>query len=137
MWHMSLVTHTLITYNSLQCKVCGPKASMTFLEWMKILPSGAENILHSVQQESFSEQNFECPAEWDDLEHQLCYNFKNKSLLSEALTHASSSASARSYERFEFLGDAVLGKLPKIQRVSLKGFSYQMLSIYIHSKIFF
>ncbi|MES2906324.1 MAG: ribonuclease III, partial [Pseudomonadota bacterium] len=45
------------------------------------------------------------------LEHRLGYTFKNKSLLREALTHASSidRANAPTYERLEFLGDRVLG----------------------------
>lgn len=39
----------------------------------------------------------------------LGYQFQDESLLSRALTH--SSASAQSYERLEFLGDAILGAI--------------------------
>ena len=46
-----------------------------------------------------------------ELEAHLGYSFKDKSLLSEALTHASarSSRGGRDNERLEFLGDRVLG----------------------------
>jgi ribonuclease-3 len=41
------------------------------------------------------------------------YNFKNKSLLQEALTHPSSShdKEAKNYQRLEFLGDTVLSMI--------------------------
>lgn len=42
------------------------------------------------------------------LQKTLAYNFKNKDLLNEALTH-SSCQQTYSYERLEFLGDRVLG----------------------------
>lgn len=38
----------------------------------------------------------------------LGYDFKNKDLLAQALTHASKSANKSSYERMEFLGDRIL-----------------------------
>lgn len=46
-----------------------------------------------------------------DIEKSINYVFKNKSILVEALTHPSSSNTfvKRSYERLEFLGDALLG----------------------------
>ncbi|MEQ9115391.1 MAG: ribonuclease III [Rickettsiales bacterium] len=45
----------------------------------------------------------------DALENIINYKFKNKSLLTEALTHPSLSCSnTRNYERLEFLGDSVL-----------------------------
>lgn len=42
---------------------------------------------------------------------QISYNFKNKALLEEALTHPSFSKknNCNNYQRLEFLGDAVLG----------------------------
>lgn len=50
-----------------------------------------------------------------DLEQRIFYAFKQRSLLSEALTHASaldgSKQARRSYDRLEFLGDRVLGLL--------------------------
>lgn len=42
------------------------------------------------------------------LEQKIGYEFKNKLLLTHALTHAS-SGEAQNYERLEFLGDRVLG----------------------------
>lgn len=52
-------------------------------------------------------------ARLDALEQRLGYTFKNRALLSEALTHASALDGKRdgrnSYDRLEFLGDRVLG----------------------------
>lgn len=50
----------------------------------------------------------------EELEKKLGYGFKNKAILNEALTHRSSLIETgkernSSYERLEFLGDAVLG----------------------------
>jgi ribonuclease-3 len=51
----------------------------------------------------------------DKLQNKLGYNFKNQQYLLEALTHPSLKKTyseddeERNYERFEFLGDAVLG----------------------------
>lgn len=51
------------------------------------------------------------PKSLADLEDRLGYHFSDPSLLVEAVTHTSFSAEneAPSYERLEFLGDAVLG----------------------------
>lgn len=48
----------------------------------------------------------------ESFERRLCYTFKNKSLLIEALTHASYYLNRVTgcYQRLEFIGDAVLGK---------------------------
>ena len=46
-----------------------------------------------------------------ELETRLGYKFVNKSLLQQALTHASFSGPTASYERLEFLGDRVLALL--------------------------
>lgn len=65
---------------------------------------------------SQSPQNFQSSDSSDDeyhlaeIEDILNYNFKDKSLLKEAMTHASSN-NAKSYERLEFLGDSILGFL--------------------------
>lgn len=46
----------------------------------------------------------------EELEKSLGYSFKNKKLLSQALTHRSySNDITQNYERLEFLGDRVLG----------------------------
>lgn len=46
----------------------------------------------------------------DKLEQILGYEFKNKNLLQQALTHSSCSGDVhKNYERLEFLGDRVLG----------------------------
>jgi len=48
---------------------------------------------------------------YDEIEKNIHYTFKNKSLLETALTHTSYSneTGAVSYERLEFLGDSILG----------------------------
>ncbi len=52
------------------------------------------------------------PSEAHAIEQQIGYRFKDPLLLQEALTHSSKSpGDKRSYERLEFLGDAVLGML--------------------------
>src|SRR6478752_1650927 len=49
-------------------------------------------------------------SELADLEEKLGYHFKNKDLLKQALTHASTEVTLhQSYERLEFLGDRILG----------------------------
>lgn len=46
----------------------------------------------------------------ENLEAKLGYEFKNKKLLQQALTHCSCTGSvSKNYERLEFLGDRVLG----------------------------
>lgn len=46
-----------------------------------------------------------------DLERRLCYKFRDRSFLLQAITHASYSSNRITdcYQRLEFLGDAVLG----------------------------
>ena len=46
-----------------------------------------------------------------DLERRLCYKFRDRSFLLQAITHASYSANRVTdcYQRLEFLGDAVIG----------------------------
>ena len=43
------------------------------------------------------------------VEQVIGYSFKNKRLVEEALTHSSSSSDTVSYQRLEFVGDAVIG----------------------------
>ena len=44
----------------------------------------------------------------EELEKKILYNFKNKAILIEALTHKS-AGKKYNYEKLEFLGDRVLG----------------------------
>ena len=44
----------------------------------------------------------------EELEKKIFYNFKNKDILLEALTHKS-AGKKYNYEKLEFLGDRVLG----------------------------
>ncbi len=45
----------------------------------------------------------------NNIEQILSYHFKNKSLLNIALTHSSIKSTHYNYERFEFLGDSIIG----------------------------
>jgi len=63
-----------------------------------------------------NKENFQAtldPAQWKtllDCEQRIGYSFEDKSLIFEALTHASSvERRLNSYERMEFLGDSILG----------------------------
>lgn len=58
-----------------------------------------------------SGRNFSVGDTSQKIEERIGYKFKNESLLSQALTHASSATVSATYERLEFVGDAVLGKL--------------------------
>ncbi|CZS99458.1 related to Dcl-2 dicer RNA helicase/RNAseIII CAF [Rhynchosporium agropyri] len=53
----------------------------------------------------------ELPATLQPLETLIGHTFRNKGLLIEAMTHASCNSGSASYERFEFLGDAILDHL--------------------------
>jgi dsRNA-specific ribonuclease len=48
------------------------------------------------------------PADLHHLESLAGYSFKKKSLLVQAMSHSSSATATDSYERLEFLGDAIL-----------------------------
>ncbi|CAL3972823.1 unnamed protein product [Diplocarpon coronariae] len=55
--------------------------------------------------------NIELPAVLQPLESLIGYQFQNKGLLVEAITHASCNSGPASQERLEFLGDAILDHL--------------------------
>lgn len=85
---------------------------MQFLEWMRVLPSGSRSLLQTLPDGKFvSGRNFSVGDTSRMIEERIGYKFKNESLLSQALTHASSATVYATYERLEFVGDAVLGKL--------------------------
>ncbi|KAG6876294.1 hypothetical protein C0993_004231 [Termitomyces sp. T159_Od127] len=73
------------------------------LKW-KPLPRRIESLLARMEMED------EYPSQLQVVERILGYTFERKSLLIEALTHASYEQNAHtpSYERMEFLGDSVL-----------------------------
>lgn len=103
----------------------GIKGAFSIMEWMglKTIPKGvmAFNEINgfpilsaSFRSNSNPEacQQIECLyAGLDSFEQLLGYKFKNKTLLIEALTHASylPNRITSCYQRLEFLGDAVLG----------------------------
>lgn len=88
------------------------------MEWMGIIPK-SENLLdllsspppNPILSDNVTPDkiDFHIPH-WQTIEQKLGYKFKNRAFLLQALTHASYSCNriTYSYERLEFLGDAVL-----------------------------
>jgi dsRNA-specific ribonuclease len=65
--------------------------------------------------------NILLPATLEPLEELIDYRFKKKTLLIEAMTHASYTVGRASMERLEFLGDAVLDSIINKELYSFKG----------------
>lgn len=88
----------------------GPIAAMSFLEWMRVLPHGTGALLkiqtHDIS--SHPQMHFSINDVAQKMHQRLGYKFKDINLLNEAITHASSTSPFRTYERLEFVGDAVL-----------------------------
>jgi hypothetical protein len=81
---------------ALQCL----QAFLPELEWMPL--DTCRTLLFK------SVPDADLPATLEPLERLIGYSFKKKTLLVEAMTHASSKSGSQSLERLEFLGDAVL-----------------------------
>ena len=89
-----------------------------FLEWIEILPSSENvlNLIHTtdinpvVNAKATSENILFHIPQWREIEKRLGYKFKNHAFLLQALTHSSYSPNriTQSYERLEFVGDAIL-----------------------------
>uniref|UniRef100_V5GZ09 Endoribonuclease n=1 Tax=Anoplophora glabripennis TaxID=217634 RepID=V5GZ09_ANOGL len=89
-----------------------------FVEWMGIIPAteNIENLLKAPapdpiidKRASLHKINFHIPC-WQEIEDILGYQFKNRAYLLQALTHSSYTQNrvTLSYEKLEFLGDAIL-----------------------------
>lgn len=89
-----------------------------FTEWIGIIPKSEnlENLIKSANinpilnpAATVESVLFHLPL-WREIENRLGYHFKNPAYLLQALTHASYTPNriTQSYERLEFLGDAVL-----------------------------
>lgn len=98
----------------------GLQAGLTFLTWLDVLPKkkgSFEDLIERPYVNEFSDSRTENIMEflnivfYSELESTLGYKFKNPALLLEAITHPSyySNNLTYSYQRLEFLGDAVLG----------------------------
>ncbi|XP_052740940.1 endoribonuclease Dicer isoform X2 [Bicyclus anynana] len=97
----------------------GIASAVSFLEWMRILPP-KDNFMgylnRKVETVITQGKNTVTEVDWllnqcrGDIENILNYKFKDPALLLEALSHASyiRNRYTRSYERLEFLGDAIL-----------------------------
>jgi len=95
----------------------GLKEQHSLIYWR---PAGAGNLKLRTQNSKLErrlrlEYNVRMPADggdrFDELEQTLGYRFRDRELLRRALRHGSSVAAQEngSYQRLEFLGDAVLG----------------------------
>ena len=83
---------------------CAKLFGLGFHDWQQ-LPQRISTILSRV------ERTPQFPAQIENVESMIGYTFNRKLLLVEALTHSSYTGESRgtvSYERMEFLGDAVL-----------------------------
>ena len=105
---------------------CGVAGAMKFLKWigLSIIPDGLENNVNPVNGFPRLAACFRLPSPengeemlnhlysgLEQLEATIKYTFRDKTLLIEALSHASyfPNRLTVSYQRLEFLGDAVLG----------------------------
>ncbi|CAK1555353.1 unnamed protein product [Leptosia nina] len=97
----------------------GIQGAALFLEWMKIFPPQDDfmSYLHKPQMTILQEKkvteeeiNRLLNHERDSIEKIIDYKFKDPSFLLEALSHSSyiRNRYTRSYERLEFLGDAII-----------------------------
>ncbi|XP_057825628.2 endoribonuclease Dicer homolog 3a [Cryptomeria japonica] len=89
----------------------GTKAALEFMRWMNM-----EVDIEDKSVEIAFNRHFDCPdvvkTSLDELQSLLDYDFENRCLLVEALTHASMNEHGGcSYQRLEFLGDSVLDLL--------------------------
>lgn len=91
-------------------QVCGPYKAIEFLEYMMVVPKGSKELLSPTSPTKSKGQPGQ-PSHLLNLkvlQDVLGYKFKDMSLLVEALTHASFPSATRTYERLEFVGDAVI-----------------------------
>ncbi len=97
----------------------GFASAVRFMDRLEVVPK-AENILKGCKYEYLSssdlEENFRVKRMKDPriakVEKILGYTFRSKDIVVEALTHGSfASGKVQSYQRLEFLGDAVVGFL--------------------------
>lgn len=99
-------------------EACGFDGVCKLIEWFGIIPK-TENLLHLLNKSSpnpilnnrstIDNINYYIP-QWMEFEKRLGYHFNNRGYLLEALTHASYTPNriTLSYEKLEFIGDAVL-----------------------------
>ncbi|XP_048517572.1 endoribonuclease Dicer isoform X2 [Dendroctonus ponderosae] len=100
-------------------QTCGIEGGLRFVEWIGIIPK-SENLIELLDQPpqnpvindkaTLADINYHIP-DWDKIERDILgYHFKNRAFLLQALTHASYTPNriTQSYEKLEFVGDAIL-----------------------------
>ncbi|KAF4527800.1 hypothetical protein B566_EDAN016212 [Ephemera danica] len=121
---------------------CGTRASAKLLSWFGILPPNIESLMSDdtalvgVRASDLSLATFEVEVNrlltgTDSLEKQLNYKFKNRDILLQAISHASyiSNRLTDSFERLEFLGDAVLGQLTDLRSALVNNITFASLAV--------
>jgi len=88
--------------------------------WLQILPETVKRpdqpsiqvkrLLENGFKENFTAASEALPIEVKNIQELLGYTFKDPEILRQALTHPSYDPN-NSFERLEFVGDAVLGKI--------------------------
>ncbi|KAL1509005.1 hypothetical protein ABEB36_003814 [Hypothenemus hampei] len=100
-------------------QTCGIGGAIKFIEWIGLIPK-SENVSQLFSQPAkdpilnpkatLADINYHLP-DWEKIENDILgYHFKNRGYLLQALTHASYTPNhiTQSYEKLEFLGDAIL-----------------------------
>lgn len=96
----------------------GLPAAVSFMDRMQIVPKAClilegvnyEYVCGSEQEEKLNKKRLGDTERIKKVEDIIGYTFNSKDIVLEALTHGSyASGKTRSYQRLEFLGDAVLG----------------------------
>lgn len=87
--------------------------AIEFLEYMMVVPKGSKELLMPLTPTKPRGQPSQPShlANLSGLQDLLGYKFKDINLLVEALTHASAPLASNTYERLEFVGDAVIGEI--------------------------
>lgn len=108
------------------CQSCGFEGGLRMLEWFSIIPSDEclAELLQKPLPSPIVNGNMGLPSDiedivdnlvpnWEHIEKKIGYHFNDRAYLLQALTHATytSNRITRSYERLEFIGDAVLDYL--------------------------
>lgn len=103
---------------------CGARGALLFMSWLgiKVLPMFDDSKLGYLKPPSSpllrnvpdpEGELFKLMDGFDSFEKHLGYHFRDRSYLLQAMTHASYYPNCLTdcYQRLEFLGDAVLGKI--------------------------
>lgn len=90
----------------------GLRGAATILRWLHVLPENVDvdTLLYKLNENPVSSVVNDHIPNASDIERNIGYRFKNRAYLLQAFTHPSyiSAGITESYQRLEFLGDAIL-----------------------------